>query len=240
VSSDQCFRSGGGRPEPGDHHGPPGEAREQPQEKGGGPQHSEADIEGLLEQEDPSDKKGDGSTGGQHSDAGCEDLPDEEGDCQNQQCQAGGGHAPNIVPDEAWLVLDRRLVPGETPESVRAELEALLERAGLDDVRVEWCRTEKAPLGTVYNAGPAEPTSIRRVVELTAEALGLPFEELCEVTGDRLGQDARYWLDSSAIKADVGWQADTDWSEGLGEMVDWGRKYLDVLKDWPTDYVLRG
>jgi dTDP-glucose 4,6-dehydratase len=98
---------------------------------------------------------------------------------------------------------------------------------------------EKAPLGTVYNAGPKEPTSIRRVVELTAEALGIPFEQLCEVTGDRLGQDSRYWLDSSAIMRDVGWEPQIGWQEGLAEMVGWGRKYLDQLRDWPTDYVLR-
>ena len=98
---------------------------------------------------------------------------------------------------------------------------------------------EKAPLGAIYNAGPPDPTSIRRVVELSAEALGVPFEELCEVTDDRLGQDARYWLDSSAINRDVGWAPRIGWDEGLAEMVAWGRKYLDVLRDWPTDYVLR-
>jgi dTDP-glucose 4,6-dehydratase len=98
---------------------------------------------------------------------------------------------------------------------------------------------EKAPLGTIYNAGPPEPTSIRRVVELTAQALGVPFEALCEVTGDRLGQDARYWLDSSAIKKDVGWEPQIGWEEGLQEMVRWGRTYINVLKDWPTDYTLR-
>ena len=98
---------------------------------------------------------------------------------------------------------------------------------------------EKAPLGRVYNAGPQEPTAIRRVVELTAEALGIPFEQLCEVTGDRLGQDSRYWLDSSAIKRDVGWEPRIGWHEGLAEMVAWGRKYLDQLRDWPMDYVLR-
>jgi dTDP-glucose 4,6-dehydratase len=98
---------------------------------------------------------------------------------------------------------------------------------------------QKAPLGTVYNAGPKEPTSIRRVVELTAEALGIPFEQLCEVTGDRLGQDSRYWLDSSAIMRDVGWEPQIGWQEGLAEMVGWGRKYLDQLRAWPTDYVLR-
>jgi dTDP-glucose 4,6-dehydratase len=99
--------------------------------------------------------------------------------------------------------------------------------------------SEKAPLGAIYNAGPKEPTSIRRVVELTAQALGIPFDQLCEVTGDRLGQDSRYWLDSSAIKRDVGWEPRIGWAEGLKEMVDWGRKYLDQLRDWPMDYVLR-
>jgi dTDP-glucose 4,6-dehydratase len=99
---------------------------------------------------------------------------------------------------------------------------------------------EKAPLGVIYNAGPALPTSIREVVERTAGALGMPFEQLCEVTGDRLGQDSRYWLDSSRIKKDLGWEPQIGWDEGLAEMVDWGRKYIDELRDWPTDYVLRG
>jgi dTDP-glucose 4,6-dehydratase len=99
---------------------------------------------------------------------------------------------------------------------------------------------EKAPLGAIYNAGPAEPTSIRRVVELCAEALGMPFEELCEMAPDRLGQDSRYWLDSSAIKRDLGWEPQVGWKEGLGEMVAWGRKYLDHLRTWPTAYTMRG
>jgi len=99
---------------------------------------------------------------------------------------------------------------------------------------------EGAPLGTVYNAGPKDPTSIREVVERCAGALDMPFEDLCEVTEDRLGQDSRYWLDSTAIKEAVGWEPEIDWDEGLAEMVDWGRTYLDQIKDVPTDYVMRG
>jgi dTDP-glucose 4,6-dehydratase len=98
---------------------------------------------------------------------------------------------------------------------------------------------EKAPLGVVYNAGAARPTSIREVVERCAMALGIPFEKLCTVTEDRLGQDSRYWLDSSRIKNAVGWEPQIGWDEGLAEMVAWGRKYLPQIKDWPTDYVLR-
>jgi dTDP-glucose 4,6-dehydratase len=98
---------------------------------------------------------------------------------------------------------------------------------------------ERGPKGEIFNAGPALPTSIREVVERCAGALDIPFEQLCEVTEDRLGQDSRYWLDSSAIKAAVGWEPQVGWDEGLAEMVDWGRTYLDAIRDWPTDYTLR-
>ena len=99
--------------------------------------------------------------------------------------------------------------------------------------------SEKAPLGTVYNAGPPEPTSIRDLVAKVAEGMNIPFDQLCEVSGERLGQDSQYWLDSSAIKRDVGWEPTTSLKEGIAEMVDWGKKYLDYLRTVSTGYVLR-
>jgi dTDP-glucose 4,6-dehydratase len=99
---------------------------------------------------------------------------------------------------------------------------------------------EKAPLGVIYNAGPAKPTSIREVVERCAVALEMPFEQLCEMAPDRLGQDSRYWLDSSRIKRDLGWEPTIGWDEGLAEMVAWGRRYADQIREWPTGYTLRG
>ena len=99
---------------------------------------------------------------------------------------------------------------------------------------------EKAPLGAIYNAGPAQPTSIRRVVELCAEALGMPFEQLCEMAPDRLGQDSRSWLDASATQRDLGWEPVIGWQEGLAEMVEWARRYQDELRAWPVDYTMRG
>lgn len=99
---------------------------------------------------------------------------------------------------------------------------------------------EKAPLGTIYNVGPKLPTSIRDLVAKTADALGMPFEQLCEMTGDRLGQDSRYWLDSTAIKNAVGWEPQISLEEGLEEMVAWGKKYLPQIQGVSTDYVLRG
>jgi dTDP-glucose 4,6-dehydratase len=99
--------------------------------------------------------------------------------------------------------------------------------------------SEKAPLGKVYNAGPTEPIAIRDLVAKVAEGFKMPFEQLCEITGDRLGQDGQYWLDSSAIKRDVGWEPQISLKEGIQEMITWGREYLDFLEDYPTDYILR-
>lgn len=111
---------------------------------------------------------------------------------------------------------------------------------GRDLARAVHLVAEHAPLGKIYNAGSVEPTSIRRVVELCAEALNIPFDQLAEVTGDRLGQDSRYWLDSSAIKCDVGWTPQIGWEEGLTEMADWARSNLEALRAWPRDYTMRG
>jgi acetylornithine deacetylase len=61
----------------------------------------------------------------------------------------GGGQASNIVPHEAWLIADRRLVPGDDAASVRAEIEAALSAAGLDgQVRVDRVELGKDSLFT--------------------------------------------------------------------------------------------
>lgn len=97
---------------------------------------------------------------------------------------------------------------------------------------------EKAPLGTIYNAGPVSPVSIRELAERIASIIGVPFDSLVEMAPGRAGEDSQYWLDSSAIKRDVGWEPQIELTEGLNEMVEWGRQYLELLKSAPTEYTL--
>jgi acetylornithine deacetylase len=79
-----------------------------------------------------------------------------------------GGAAPNIVPEAASLVADRRLVPGETVESITREIERALD--GLDDVELVSCRIEKGPLGT-----PDDHPAVR-LCQRALRAAGLPTE----------------------------------------------------------------
>lgn len=82
-----------------------------------------------------------------------------------------GGQAPNIVPDEARIWVDRRTLPDETPEIVRAQLEAALAKAGVEaEVTVESCSEEKPPLET----DPESPAA--RATGVALESLGLSGE----------------------------------------------------------------
>jgi len=58
----------------------------------------------------------------------------------------GGGQAPNIVPDRAWLALDRRTLPGDTSASITREIESALASAGIADVELADLRMGKEPL----------------------------------------------------------------------------------------------
>jgi len=80
-----------------------------------------------------------------------------------------GGQAPNIVPDRAEIWIDRRTLPGETPEAIRLGLESALAAAGLgDEVRVEHCGEEKPPLSTAPDS-----VAVRSVAE-ALEGEGCP------------------------------------------------------------------
>jgi dTDP-glucose 4,6-dehydratase len=140
-----------------------------------------------------------------------------------------------VIPKAVWCGLTGNILPLQG--GGRAEKSYIHAR---DLARAVQMVSEKAPLGRIYNAGPMKPTSIREVVERTAKALNISFEKLCEVTDDRLGQDSRYWLDSSLIKSEVGWEPNIEWEEGLDEMVSWGRRYLEDIRHSPTNYVMRG
>ena len=77
-----------------------------------------------------------------------------------------GGQAPNIVPDEARFWVDRRTLPGETPDSVAGRLSEALVAAGVDaHVSVESCTEEKPPLETAGTSPAVQATGAALAME---------------------------------------------------------------------------
>lgn len=85
-----------------------------------------------------------------------------------------------------------------------------------------------APPGMTYNVGPAEPITIRELVRAVAWACAKPLSDLVRDVPDRVGQDARYHLDSSAISA-LGWTQTIELVDGINGMVRWVRDYPELL-----------
>ena len=59
---------------------------------------------------------------------------------------------------------------------------------------------------------------VRRILELTGRD-----ESLIEYVKDRPGHDRRYSLGSDKLRAELGWEAQVRFEEGLARTVDWYR-----------------
>lgn len=94
---------------------------------------------------------------------------------------------------------------------------------------------EKGEVGKIYNCGPAHPITIKALVSHVAEACGVMWEELVEEVPDRVGQDSKYWLDSTELARDTGWTQTIGLAKGLEGMVKWVKDYPELLT-MPTTY----
>ena len=143
---------------------------------------------------------------------------------------------------QLYRVLPRAVVAGLTGQKLPLEGGGGAKKSYIhaqDLARALYLMAEKAPLGRIYNAGPKDPISIRELVEAVARELRMPFEALVEMRPGRPGEDAQYWLDSSRIKKELGWEPEISLEAGVRDMVEWGRKYLPQLADASAEYVLR-
>ncbi|MAG29889.1 MAG: hypothetical protein CL908_03225 [Deltaproteobacteria bacterium] len=71
-----------------------------------------------------------------------------------------GGQAPNVVPDQAQIWVDRRTLPDEKVADVRSQLAESLVAAGLEgEVVIESCSEQKPPLGTAAEDAAARTTA---------------------------------------------------------------------------------
>ena len=76
--------------------------------------------------------------------------------------------------------------------------------------------------GEVYNIGGGNERPNIEITKFILTTLGKP-ESLINYVTDRLGHDRRYAIDSSKIKAELGWSPLYDFEKGLLDTIDWYR-----------------
>ena len=90
--------------------------------------------------------------------------------------------------------------------------------------------------GDTYHISTSDVVSIRSLVERICSKLGVKFEDHVELVGERLGKDSAYHLDSTKLRAGLGWQDHISLEQGLDECIAWVKNNFDVLKAQPYDY----
>ena len=94
----------------------------------------------------------------------------------------------------------------------------------------------EAEPGTTWHLSTREPISIRALVEQICKRCGVAFSAVVEDSGERLGKDQSYLLDSSSIREAFGWSDQVSLEEGLTETLAWVDGHLDQLKNLPWTY----
>lgn len=87
-------------------------------------------------------------------------------------------------------------------------------------------------IGEVYNIGGHNERTNLEVVKTILKHLGKP-ETLITFVTDRAGHDLRYAIDPSKMAAELGWEPETSFDEGIKSTIEW---YLDN-EDWWSNII---
>jgi dTDP-glucose 4,6-dehydratase len=92
-------------------------------------------------------------------------------------------------------------------------------------------------IGQTYHISTRDYLSIRDLVEKIAILTNVQFSKLAEVSGDRLGKDQAYLLESKKLREELYWTDQINLDMGLQDTLSWIDKNLDILKTQNADYV---
>ena len=94
-----------------------------------------------------------------------------------------------------------------------------------------------AELGEIFHISADRFVSIRELVELICDRMGVEFEDHVEMAPERAGKDHAYLLDSTLLKERFGWNSQIDLEEGIDRTIEWVDQNLEQLKKQPLHYI---
>jgi dTDP-glucose 4,6-dehydratase len=105
--------------------------------------------------------------------------------------------------------------------------------------RAIYLALHKGHLGNIYNVGSDNFVNVHQMLDLICDKLNIRLANLAEVVAPRDGDDDQRGLDSSKIKSELGYKEAISLEQGIDDMINWGRKCLDLLHDEPRTFTLR-
>lgn len=134
-------------------------------------------------------------------------------------------HVEKFIPRQITEILEgRRPKLYGSGENVRDWIHAEDHSSGVLTI------LERGRIGDTYLIGANGEENNKRVVEMILELMGKDPHDYDHVN-DRPGHDLRYAIDSSKLRAELGWRPRfTDFREGLKATIDWYKNNEDWWK----------
>lgn len=120
-----------------------------------------------------------------------------------------------VIPYFTTLALAGESLPVYASSSNRREWLHVL-----DHCRAIEAIVLRGTIGSTYNVGSGVEQTVDEIAEAVLTVLGRPLTQRHTVP-DRPGHDRRYLLDSTRIRAELGWAPRVSFAAGLAETVQW-------------------
>lgn len=141
---------------------------------------------------------------------------------------------------QLYRIIPRALLCCLTGQRLPLQGGGLSERAFIhvDDLsRALMSIAESGNSGEDYHISPHGSILIRDLVRKICDLTNVAFDDVAEVSQDRLGKDQAYLLDSEKLNSELGWKERIDLDEGLRRCSEWVSENLETLRSIPQVYV---
>ncbi len=88
-----------------------------------------------------------------------------------------------------------------------------------------------------YHLTVVNNQTIADIVRQICTWMGHNFGSSTNVVGERLGQDARYWLDCTKAERELGWAPQIPFDQGVKEVIEWIESNWAVIHHEPLFYI---
>jgi dTDP-glucose 4,6-dehydratase len=90
-----------------------------------------------------------------------------------------------------------------------------------------------------YHFTVASVQTVADIVRQICTWMEYDFGSATRIVNERLGQDARYWLDCSQAKHELGWVPQVPFEQGVKEVIEWIESNWAVIQQEPLVYIHR-
>lgn len=110
-----------------------------------------------------------------------------------------------------------------------------------DDVAKAICKVmHQGKIGETYHFSAEKPISISELVRKISDLMNIRFDDLVEISEDRPGKDALYYMKTDKAETELQWKPAVTLERGLQNTIQWVRNNIDAIKTLPLEYIHKG